>query len=68
MASAPRLDTPTTSVDGDAGIAAILADVERYRGRRVATVLCGGNVTRVDAERWLVGMGQTDAASRQARS
>jgi threonine dehydratase/peptide deformylase len=53
---------------GAAGIAAILADVERYRGRRVATVLCGGNVTRVDAERWLVGMGQADAASRQARS
>lgn len=52
---------------GAAGIAAILADVERYRGRRVATVLCGGNVTRVDAERWLVGMGQADAASRQAR-
>jgi threonine dehydratase len=53
---------------GAAGIAAILADVERYRGRRVATVLCGGNLTRVDAERWLVGMGQADAASRQARS
>jgi threonine dehydratase len=40
---------------GAAGIAAILADGERFRERRVATVLCGSNVTRVDAERWLVG-------------
>jgi peptide deformylase len=40
---------------GAAGIAAILTDVERYRGRRVATVLAGGNVTGADAARWLVG-------------
>ena len=29
---------------GAAGLAAILADPERYRGRKVATVLCGGNI------------------------
>jgi peptide deformylase len=40
---------------GAAGIAGILADVERYRGRRVATVLAGSNVTGADAARWLVG-------------
>ena len=29
---------------GAAGLAAILADPERYRGRKVATLLCGGNI------------------------
>ncbi len=29
---------------GAAGIAAILANPERFRGRRVGTVLCGGNI------------------------
>jgi len=29
---------------GAAGVAAILAEPERFRGRRVATVLCGGNI------------------------
>src|SRR5918993_742503 len=29
---------------GAAGLAAILANPERYRGRKVATVLCGGNI------------------------
>jgi threonine dehydratase len=29
---------------GAAGLAAILAERERYRGRRVGTVLCGGNI------------------------
>lgn len=43
---------------GAAGVAAILADGARFRDRRVATVLCGSNVTQVDAERWLVGAGR----------
>jgi threonine dehydratase len=29
---------------GAAGLAAILANPERYRGRRVGTILCGGNI------------------------
>jgi threonine dehydratase len=29
---------------GAAGLALLLADPERYRGRKVATVLCGGNI------------------------
>ena len=29
---------------GAAGLAAILADPDRYRGRKVGTVLCGGNI------------------------
>ncbi|WP_439814683.1 threonine ammonia-lyase [Zavarzinia sp. CC-PAN008] len=29
---------------GAAGLAAVLANPERYRGRRVGTVLCGGNI------------------------
>ena len=29
---------------GAAGLAAMLADPERYRGRKVGTVLCGGNI------------------------
>ena len=29
---------------GAAGLAAILADPERYRGRKVGTLLCGGNI------------------------
>jgi threonine dehydratase len=29
---------------GAAGLAAMLADPERYRGKKVATVLCGGNI------------------------
>ena len=29
---------------GAAGLAALLADPERYRGRKVGTVLCGGNI------------------------
>ena len=29
---------------GAAGLAAMLADPERYRGRKVGTILCGGNI------------------------
>jgi threonine dehydratase len=29
---------------GAAGLAAMLADPERYKGRKVATILCGGNI------------------------
>lgn len=40
---------------GAAGVAAILADPQRFAGRRVATILCGGNVTREMEEQILRG-------------
>ena len=39
------------------GIAAMLEDRERFRGRTVATVLCGGNVAIRDFEDWVVQRG-----------
>ncbi len=38
---------------GAAGIAAILTNVERFRGRTVAVVLCGGNLTPEQTAAWL---------------
>lgn len=38
---------------GAAGIAALLAFNERFRERRIATVLCGGNLTQEQVDRWL---------------
>ena len=37
---------------GAVGLAAIAADPARFAGRRVATVLCGGNVTDAQAREW----------------
>ena len=37
---------------GAAGVAALLTDPERFRGQRVATPLCGGNVTEEQFRRW----------------
>jgi threonine dehydratase len=39
---------------GAAGLAAVLADRERFRGARVATPLCGGNVTAEQARAWFL--------------
>jgi threonine dehydratase len=36
------------------GIAAILENRERFRGRTVATVLCGGGIAPADFERWVM--------------
>jgi threonine dehydratase len=36
-----------------AGIAAILADSDRFRGRRVAVILCGSNLTETQISDWL---------------
>lgn len=36
------------------GIAAILEDRPRYRGKRIATIICGGNVIPADFERWVI--------------
>ena len=39
---------------GAVGLAALLADPELGRGRRVSTILCGGNVTAAQARLWLI--------------
>ena len=36
------------------GVAAVLEDRERFAGRRVATIVCGGNVAPSDFERWAI--------------
>ncbi|MDP2118376.1 MAG: pyridoxal-phosphate dependent enzyme [Hoeflea sp.] len=38
---------------GAAGLAAILSRPEHFRGRRVATILCGGNLTGEQMRTWL---------------
>jgi threonine dehydratase len=38
---------------GAAGVAAVLVNPERFKGRRVATVLCGGNLTGEQVRRWV---------------
>jgi threonine dehydratase len=40
------------------GVAAILEDRSRYRGKRVVTIICGGNVAPADFERWVLGQGE----------
>ncbi len=37
---------------GAAGVAALLADSERWRGERVASVLCGSNMTPEQLKKW----------------
>ena len=39
---------------GAVGLAALLAGREEFRGRDVATVLCGGNLTADQARAWLL--------------
>jgi threonine dehydratase len=36
------------------GVAAVLGDPERFAGRRVTTILCGGNVAPADFARWVL--------------
>ncbi len=36
------------------GVAAILEDRARYRGKRVVTIICGSNVIPADFERWVI--------------
>jgi threonine dehydratase len=47
---------------GAVGVAALLANPERWRGARVATPLCGGNVTQEDTRRWLLPPARTSSA------
>jgi len=42
------------------GVAAILEDRARYRGKRVVTIICGSNVIPTDFERWVIR--QTDSS------
>jgi len=39
------------------GVAAVMENRERFAGRRVATILCGSNVTTDDFSRWALGNG-----------
>jgi threonine dehydratase len=36
------------------GVAAILANRERFRGRTVATIVCGSSIAPADFQRWVV--------------
>ena len=40
-------------LSGAAGVAAIAAHPDRFRGRRVATILCGSNLTEEQVKTWL---------------
>jgi threonine dehydratase len=40
------------------GIAAILENRDRFRGMTVATILCGGNISTADFEKWVVQPGR----------
>ncbi|WP_033291461.1 threonine ammonia-lyase [Amycolatopsis jejuensis] len=42
---------------GVAGVAAVLADPQRWAGRTVGTILCGANIDRVRAPEWLFEQG-----------
>lgn len=43
-----------TEPSGAAAVAAILADTERFKGRRVAVVICGGNITEEQFRTWVM--------------
>jgi threonine dehydratase len=42
-----------TEPSGAAGIAAILSRPDHFRDRRVATIICGGNLTEAQMQEWL---------------
>jgi threonine dehydratase len=39
------------------GIAAVLEDADRFRGRAIATIICGSNIAATDFQRWALGQG-----------
>ncbi|MCA1613543.1 MAG: pyridoxal-phosphate dependent enzyme [Acidobacteria bacterium] len=43
---------------GAAGVAVLLEEGERFRGQLVATIICGGNLTREQMSGWLTGAGE----------
>lgn len=46
-----QIEKTLTEGAGAAGLAAVLADPARYRGRRVGLILCGGNIDTVVQDR-----------------
>jgi len=38
---------------GGVGLGAVLAHRERFAGQRVATIVCGGNLTESQMREWL---------------
>jgi len=36
------------------GVAAVLEDRQRFRGRTVATIICGSNILTADFRRWVL--------------
>lgn len=49
------------------GVAAILENRERFVGRTVATIICGGNIQASDFQRWVL-QPQIQASGRPSRS
>lgn len=49
-----RLGGLMTEPSGAAGVAAIQSHTARFKGRRVATVLCGSNLTEEQVKAWLM--------------
>jgi threonine dehydratase len=49
-----RLAEIAAASAGAAGVAAILTQPERYRGARVAAIICGGNITRKQFAGWAI--------------
>ena len=43
------------------GVAAILENGDQFRGMTVATILCGGNISPVDFERWVIRRPRSEA-------
>ena len=63
-------DTIDTIADGVAGrfpIPEVLEDRDRFHDRRVATVICGGNVEPSDFTRWVAAGGSPVRVRRYGR-
>lgn len=43
-----------TEPSGAIGVGALLENKDRYKGKRVATILCGGNLTEEQIRKWIV--------------
>jgi threonine dehydratase len=50
------------------GVAAVLENRERFAGRRVATILCGSNVTTDVFARWALGQRVSDSSGVARRA
>jgi threonine dehydratase len=52
---------------GVAGLAAVLSYASRFRGQRIATVLCGGNLSTQQLRKWLPERAPANRKQRAAR-